>query len=251
MASTLSAESPAAGASPAVQTTQLQLCTLDDEQLPDAFIRGEPLAFSELVHRYQRKLLSFVYHMIGDGTRAEDIVQEVFLRVYRHIHRFDSAKRFSTWIFTIAANLAKNELRNRARHPLVLLETLSIARPDGERALQFEDAQSRPDDMYESRVLRGVIDAAIQRLAPHHRQVFVLRELEGRPYDEIAQIAGCGVGTVKSRLNRARAAFAAFVEPAARDIYQRTATSCLRRPSATPSPSRVSPMSCTSSGATG
>jgi RNA polymerase sigma-70 factor (ECF subfamily) len=191
-----------------------QLAALDDNALIAAFTMGEERAFELLVTRYQNRLLNFIVRTIGDRERGEDLVQEVFIRVSRHAQRFDRSKKFSTWIYTIASNLAKNELRNRSRNPLVLFQTLQQNWDDEERPLQFEDHHSRPDDMYRRRYLRESVEAAIARLPEHHRQVFVLRELEGKPYEEIADITGCNLGTVKSRLNRARAAFAAIIEPA-------------------------------------
>jgi RNA polymerase sigma-70 factor, ECF subfamily len=190
------------------------LATLDDNALVASFTAGEERAFEALVGRYQNRLLNFICRTIGDRERGEDLVQEVFVRVYRHLHRFDRSKKFSTWIYTIASNLAKNELRNRSRNPLVLFQALQQNWDDEDRPLQFEDHHSRPDDMYRRRYLREVVEATIARLPEHHRQVFVLRELEGKAYEEIAEITGCNLGTVKSRLNRARAAFASIIEPA-------------------------------------
>jgi len=190
-----------------------QLRTLDDSAVVQAFLGGEERAFQELVDRYQTRLLNFVYRTIGDREKAEDLVQEVFIRVYRHLHRFDASKKFSTWIYTIASNLAKNELRNRSRNPLVLFQTITKHWQDEERPLQFEDALSRPDDLYRKRHLRELVEEATARLPEHHRQVFVLRELEGKSYEEIAEITNCNLGTVKSRLNRARNSFAEIIEP--------------------------------------
>ena len=96
-----------------------QLRLLDDTDLVTAFLKSEERAFDVLVERYQTRLLNFIYRTVGDRERAEDLVQEVFVRVYRHLARFDRSKKFSTWIYTIASNLAKNELRNRSRNPLV------------------------------------------------------------------------------------------------------------------------------------
>jgi RNA polymerase sigma-70 factor (ECF subfamily) len=178
-----------------------------------AHLAGDARAFQELVARYRGRLLNFVHRMIGDRERAEDLVQEAFVRVHRHLHRFDPAKKFSTWIYTIASNLAKNELRNRSRSPLVFYQSL---RPQGEkdqRPLQFEDSSSRPDDMFANRYLREMVDATVATLAPHHRRVFVMRELEGRSYQEIADLTRSNLGTVKSRLNRARHAFALRIAP--------------------------------------
>src|SRR6266550_2039347 len=149
----------------------------DDGRLVLEHLSGDPQAFGTLVDRYQTRLLNFINRTIGDRERAEDLVQEVFIRVFRHLHRFDQTKKFSTWIYTIASNLAKNELRNRSRNPLVLFQTIK------------------------------------KHWEADHRPLFVLRELEGKSYAEIADITGCNLGTVKSRLNRARNSFAQLIEP--------------------------------------
>ena len=180
----------------------------DNAELVAAHLAGDTGAFQELVSRYRGRLLNFVNRMIGDRERSEDLVQEAFIRVYRHLHRFDTTKKFSTWIYTIASNLAKNELRNRSRSPLVLYQSLRPQGDEDQRPLQFEDSSSRPDDMYANRYLREVVNATVATLSPHHREVFVMREMEGRSYEEIAALTRCNLGTVKSRLNRARQAFA-------------------------------------------
>jgi len=185
----------------------------DNAQLVAAHLAGDVRAFQELVLRYRSRLINFVGRMIGDRERAEDLVQEAFIRVHRHLHRFDPTKKFSTWIYTIASNLAKNELRNRGRSPLVYGDTLRTAAEEGPRPLQFEDPTTRPDAMYASRHLRELVEVTVAGLSPHHREVFVLRELEGRSYEEIATLTRCNLGTVKSRLNRARNAFAERIAP--------------------------------------
>lgn len=190
-----------------------QLRSLEDGDLVTTFLAGEERAFDELVERYQGRLLSFISRTIGDRDRAEDLVQEVFIRVYRHLARFDQTKKFSTWIYTIGSNLAKNELRNRSRNPLVLFQTIKAKFEDEDRPLEFEDVHSRPDDLFRKRHLREAVEQSVGQLPAHHREVFVLRELEGKSYEEIAEITGVNLGTVKSRLNRARAAFAELVEP--------------------------------------
>jgi RNA polymerase sigma-70 factor (ECF subfamily) len=186
---------------------------LDDSAVVQAFLDGDARAFTELVVRYQSRLLNFIYRTIGDRERAEDLVQEVFVRVYRHLHRFDQSRKFSTWIYTIASNLAKNELRNRSRNPLVLFQTIKKQWEADHRPLQFEDSSARPDDLYRKRHLRELVEWSVAQLPEHHRVVFVLRELEGKTYEEIAEITGCNLGTVKSRLNRARNNFAAIIAP--------------------------------------
>lgn len=191
-----------------------ELMLLDDGALVSEYLAGHTRAFDALVDRYQNRLLNFIYRTVGDRERSEDLVQEAFIRVHRHLGRFDRSKKFSTWIYTIASNLAKNELRNRSRNPLVLFTTITQGWEDEERPLEFEDSSMRPDDLFRKRHVKGLVDATVARLPEHHREVFVLRELEGRSYEEIAEITKCNLGTVKSRLNRARASFAEIIEPA-------------------------------------
>jgi RNA polymerase sigma-70 factor (ECF subfamily) len=186
---------------------------MEDARVVQSFLDGDARAFTELVVRYQARLLNFVYRTIGDRERAEDLVQEVFVRVYRHLHRFDQGKKFSTWIYTIASNLAKNELRNRSRNPLVLFQTIRKEWDADHRPLQFEDTSARPDDLFRKRHLKELVEWSVAQLPEHHRVVFVLREIEGKSYEEIADITGCNLGTVKSRLNRARNNFAAVIAP--------------------------------------
>jgi RNA polymerase sigma-70 factor (ECF subfamily) len=194
-------------------TVQSPLRPLDDSSLVATYLSGESAAFDELVERYQKRLLNFVYRTIGDRERAEDLVQEVFIRVHRHLQRFDQTKKFSTWIYTIASNLAKNELRNRSRNPLVLFQTIKKDWEPDHRPVQFEDPHQRPDDLYRHRHLRELVEWTVAQLPGHHRDVFVLRELEGKSYEEIAEITECNLGTVKSRLNRARNRFAQLIGP--------------------------------------
>lgn len=186
---------------------------LDVGALVDAHLAGDPRAFTEIVRRYQPRLIGFVTRIIRDRERAEDLVQEAFIRAYRHMHRFDRSRKFSTWVYTIASNLARNELRNRQRSPLVYFQTLSANQADDARPLEFADHSTRPDRLYHNRHLRQVVDATVARLSPAHREVFVMRELEGRSYEEIAERTRAQLGTVKSRLNRARAQFAELIEP--------------------------------------
>lgn len=189
------------------------LTDLADEDLVVAHLDGRPGAFQHLYNRYRDRLVHFIIRKTGDADRAQDLVQEAFIRVTRHLHRFDTTKKFSTWIYTIASNLSKNELRNRSRSPLVLFQKLESSWDDDHRPLQFEDSRMRPDDMYRKRYLRRIVEETVQELPEHHRLVFRLRELEGKSYEEIADITGVNLGTVKSRLHRARNSFAQRIEP--------------------------------------
>jgi RNA polymerase sigma-70 factor (ECF subfamily) len=175
------------------------LDALSDEELVTAHLEGRPGAFQRLYNRYRDRLVHFITRKTGDADRAQDLVQEAFIRVTRHLHRFDTTKKFSTWIYTIAGNLSKNELRNRSS--------------DDHRPIQFEDYSMKPDDLYRKRYLRRLVEDTVKTLPEHHQLVFRLRELEGKSYEEIAEITGVNLGTVKSRLHRARNSFAQRIEP--------------------------------------
>src|SRR6184192_1910192 len=149
MRATLTRKSQAVATPRALERQALH--EFDDGRLVLEHLSGDPQAFGTLVDRYQTRLLNFINRTIGDRERAEDLVQEVFIRVFRHLHRFDQTKKFSTWIYTIASNLAKNELRNRSRNPLVLFQTIKKHWEADHRPLQFEDTTARPDDLYRKR----------------------------------------------------------------------------------------------------
>jgi RNA polymerase sigma-70 factor (ECF subfamily) len=189
------------------------LANEQNAQIVAAHLAGDERAFGELMQRYQGRLLNFINRMIGDRERSEDLVQEAFVRVHRHLHRFDPSRKFSTWIYTIASNLAKNELRNRARSPLVFPDSARAPSTDEAPALEFEDSSLRPDTLYQNRALHELVQSTVAQLTPQHRVVFVLRELEGRSYEEIADATSTNLGTVKSRLNRARSSFAEMIAP--------------------------------------
>ena len=190
-----------------------RLTHLSDEEVVTAHLSGRHGAFNELYGRYRDRLLYFISRKTGDPERAQDLVQEAFIRVTRHLHRFDTTKKFSTWIYTIASNLSKNELRNRSRSPLVLFRTLQASWDDDRTPIQFEDRSLGPDRLYRRRLLRRLVAETVDTLPEHHRMVFQLRELEGKSYEEIAEITGANLGTVKSRLHRARHSFAERIEP--------------------------------------
>lgn len=192
----------ATAATPARASARLTLHALEDGRLAERHLAGDAQAFGALVDRYQVRLLNFINRAIDDRARAEDLVQDVFVRVFRHLPRFDRTKKFSTWIYTIASNLTKNELRSRSRNPLVLTPIL-----------EFEDTAARPDDVFRRSHLAENVARCVRMLPEALRDVFVLRELEGKTYQDIAEITSCNLGTVKSRLSRARSSFAQLITP--------------------------------------
>ncbi|MBI4530308.1 MAG: sigma-70 family RNA polymerase sigma factor [Candidatus Latescibacteria bacterium] len=173
---------------------------LSDVQLLSDVVLGDIGAFEKIVNRYKGRLYNFVFRFVGDQETAEDIVQETFLRAYRRRREYRAIANFSTWLFTIAGNLAKSELRRRKRWRLLSLDWDD----DAGNGMEIADESLRPDTMAESSMTDMRIQEAIDSLPSNYKQVVILRDIEGLSYQEIAEIVGCPVGTVKSRVNRGR-----------------------------------------------
>jgi RNA polymerase sigma-70 factor, ECF subfamily len=193
-------------------TGEKDFTEISDEELVRLFIEGRERAFTELMDRYSRRIVNYIYRIIGDRDRAEDLLQDTFVRVYRNIDRFDQTRKFSTWLYTIATNLAKNELRNAGRSPLMYFQNLFYRKEDQEMFEAVDTANKPDDELYKSQ-LKDLVAQAVEKLPERHKLVFTLRETQGKSYEEIAEILDCNIGTVKSRLNRARARFAQIIEP--------------------------------------
>jgi RNA polymerase sigma-70 factor (ECF subfamily) len=178
-----------------------ELRATTDEELLARFVSGDYSAFDVIVGRYEERLLNFTYRFLNDQETAQDVVQETFLRVYRKRKEYKAIAHFSTWLFTIAGNLAKSELRRRKRWRFLSLDS---GGDDDERPVDLPDERHLPDDVVADRMTEARIQEAINALPPKYRQAVLLRDVEGMSYQEIAQIANCPVGTIKSRVNRAR-----------------------------------------------
>lgn len=184
-----------------------------DEDLMLALKTGDEGAFAELMRRHRGPIVNYVNRLIGDRDRAEDLAQEVFLRVYRHAGTYRVTARFTTWLYTIASNLGKNELRNRARRRNVSVEdTPRELRQDDYHFGTREDFLA-PDRISDLNDRQRKVRIAIDSLPEHFRMMLVLRDLEGFTYEEIASMLDLPLGTVKSRINRARLEFKKRVEP--------------------------------------
>lgn len=168
-----------------------------------ACVAGSQDAFRILVERYQSRIINLVYRYIGDRNRAEDIAQEVFLRVFVHRKRYRQSGRFSTWIFTIAANLAKNEIRRIVRlRGSVEIDT--VEGTAGGPGHYLTDGAPGPDTDASRAEISSIVARAIRKLPPKYREALVLRDIEGLSYEEIGEILKIPGGTVRSRINRAR-----------------------------------------------
>ncbi|MBQ3077245.1 MAG: sigma-70 family RNA polymerase sigma factor [Clostridia bacterium] len=172
-----------------------------DAEVVAAVVAGDVEAFETLVHRYQRKIYNTVLRLSGDATEAEDLTQEVFLKLYRSLASFRGDSSFSTFVYRVASNTAVDWLRKRGPQPLSLTDEYE----DGE---SMEHALPDPAPPPEERLLREeqrrALSQAIASLPDHQRLVLVLREVDGLSYQQIAEVTGIGEGTVKSRINRAR-----------------------------------------------
>ncbi len=174
--------------------------SLSDKDILFNLVDEDIESYSILVDRYKNRLLNFVYRFVKDFDVAEDIVQETFLRVYRKRHDYKAIANFSTWIFTIAGNLAKSELRRRKRWKFFSLDAYN----DNEKKFELPDNGIKPDRAASVRILDENIQNAIDKLQDKYKESLILRDIEGMSYKQIADITRVPVGTVKSRVNRAR-----------------------------------------------
>ncbi|MFQ6675379.1 MAG: RNA polymerase sigma factor [Fidelibacterota bacterium] len=170
-----------------------------DEELIHRFQKGDEYAYLELVKRYRDKLTNFAYRFLGNLEDAEDIVQDTFVKLYTHRHFYRNIARFSTWIYTITANLAKTELRKRKRRKVSYLSQMGTEDKD------FDiPGQDATNEYAEGRFTKSRIQDAIQKLPIHFRTAVILRDIQELSYEEISKILDVPLGTVKSRINRAR-----------------------------------------------
>ena len=171
-----------------------------DEELIGRFQEGDEQAYTELVNRYRDKLMTFVYRFVNDMEQAEDIIQDTMLKLYTHKHYYRNIAKFSTWIYTIAGNLAKTELRKRKHHKVTNISQMG---PE-DRDYELPSVAPETDEVVQSEYIEKKIQAAIQNLPLHFRTVTILRDIQELSYEEISKIVEVPLGTVKSRINRAR-----------------------------------------------
>jgi len=176
-----------------------------DHALLEATRIGDEDAFAELVSRYRNQITSYIYRMTSDYDGAVDLAQETFVRVYRAAERYQTSYAFSTYIYRIATNLAISELRKRKRRRLVSLTGFFQSR-DGAEPKEIKPADNKPlpDVELVDTERRTAVQRAISTLPEKYRAPLILRDVEGRSYEEISRILQTSEGTVKSRISRAR-----------------------------------------------
>lgn len=186
---------------------------LSDEELIAEFqLNNTVKAFEVLVQRYKNPLMNFVYRFLGDYESCSDVVQETMIKFYRNKDSYKSIAKFSTWIYTIAGNLAKTEYQRRRRRQIFSINSF------GEEKENYEipDESYRPDVITDSGIKDKIIQKALMQVSASYREAVILRDIQEMSYEEIAEIMGITVGTVKSKINRGRAQLQVLLK----DIYR-------------------------------
>ncbi len=174
---------------------------VEDLQIVAQVLGGNTGAFSALVQRHQERVYHTVYSLVGDLDEADDLAQEAFLKAFRALRRFRGQSLFSTWLHRIAVNCCLDHLKSKHRRSFVSLDE----QRENWDALRIWQGRSKDADArVEQRELQEILERALNNLSEEYRVTFVLREIEGLAYEEIATLLNCSIGTVKSRLFRGR-----------------------------------------------
>ena len=188
-----------------VQSRHVPETNLSDHALIEATKNGDESAFAVIIGRYRNPITNYLYRFLNDYEEAVDLAQETFVRVYFAIDRYHTDFAFSTYIYRIATNLAISEIRKRKRRTILSLTGLFQSDADDTTEFQPTDERALPDKELIDDERGQVIARAIAALPPKYRVPVILRDIEGRSYEEIAGILELGLGTTKSRISRARA----------------------------------------------
>ena len=186
---------------------------LTDEELISEFQKDRIEAYNEIIVRYKDRLVNFLFRFTGSKEDAEDLAQDTFLKLYRSKHLYKEIAKFSTWLYTIAVNIAKTELRKKSRY-----NTMSISDfdPENDKDFDIPSGDISPDESANASIENYYIQKAISMLEDHYREALILRDIQDLDYDEIAKIINVPLGTVKSRINRAREKLKTILE----EIYK-------------------------------
>ena len=184
----------------------------DEELIAELQQTGNERSFEILVHRYKNPLTNYVFRFLGDFDACTDVVQETMIKFYRYKDNYSSVAKFSTWIYTIAGNLARTEYRRRKRRSFLSINDYG----EDHKIFDIPDESYRPDVMTDSGIKDELIQKALLKVKEDFREVVILRDIDGMSYEEIAEITGLNEGTVKSRINRGRAKLQELLK----DIYK-------------------------------
>lgn len=189
--------------------------TIADDLLVQRTLAGDMRAFELIVHKYQRRIERLIGRMVRDVDLVEDIAQETFIRAYRALHQFRGDAQFYTWLYRIAVNTAKKGLVELKRDPVIYESAMRAGDDDDETSRPGEEltADETPETAYAAKEIAQAVSAVVDALPEELRQALTLREIEGLSYEEIAEVMDCPIGTVRSRIFRAREAVSAKVKP--------------------------------------
>jgi RNA polymerase sigma-70 factor (ECF subfamily) len=186
---------------------------LSDEELMLRVQDGEKSCYDILVRRYKMRLYNYILRMVGQPDVAEEIAQDAFVRAYIHADKYRTIAKFSTWLYTIATNLVRNRFRKQKRTPLILSLFYRSDDGDDERTFEIPDPYPNPEELAVGRDLETIIAEASAEIPEKYRVPFLLREVNQLSYEEIRAVTGLKLGTVRSRINRARSHFRRIIEP--------------------------------------
>lgn len=196
-------------------TTQANPDDQSDLRLVERTLAGEQRAFELLVVKYQRRIERLIGRMVRDSDIVEDIAQETFIRAYRALHQFRGDAQFYTWLYRIAVNTAKKTLSDMKRNPTISESALRSRDDDDENSTNLMELTSEetPETVLAAKEVAQAVNAAMEDLPEDLRQAVTLREIDGLSYEAIAEAMECPIGTVRSRIFRAREAISARVKP--------------------------------------
>jgi RNA polymerase sigma-70 factor, ECF subfamily len=191
----------------------IKLREFSDEELILEFQKNNTEdAFNILVQRYKNPLTNFVFRFLGDYESCADVVQETMIKVYRYKDSYSSVAKFSTWVYTIAGNLARTEYRRQRRRNLFSINDYG----EDHQTFDLPDENYRPDVITDSGIKDEIIQKALLKVKETYREAVILRDIQGLSYEEISEILGVNEGTIKSRINRGRAQLQELLK----DIYK-------------------------------
>ena len=176
---------------------------MSEKELIQKLKNGDREAFNQFVELYQLKVIKLAYSMLSSEEDAYDAAQETFIRVYKNIDSFKSASSLPTWIYRICANICNDMLRKRMKTKNII--SIDADEEEESPVVNIADNSPTPDESYEMTERQQAVKAAIDMLSEEYKAVIVLYDMEGLSYEEIAEVLKCPIGTIKSRLNRARA----------------------------------------------
>lgn len=191
----------------------IKLEKLSDEELILSFQEGDERSYNEIIKRYKDRLVNFIFRYTGSFDDSQDIVQDTFVKVYVSKHLYKEIAKFSTWIYTIAINLAKTRVIKRSRFKIF---SLSDIYDDEEKDFDIPDDAYSPEIEVNSKIQDKYIQKALLKISENYRKLIILRDVEDFSYEEISEMTGLPMGTVKSRINRGREKLQVLLK----DIYK-------------------------------